>query len=484
MSKKYIERYWRKATKEDSIKDPMMDARFRAAVKSDQEYGEDPAKDLVMDAMFRATAAGCDWVYGKLYGWDRETNLWSSEENCGWDEAEVYDAPDPGEGYELVDPTIEKPGPGIEYRFGIYWHSVSETAPLDVNTTYRRKVVQSPTLAGDATPSACKRIVAVRANVDGKDVLVRPLLQSEEVTSADIFLNEKGQPERAYTAVGQLQSNADHPYYREVRPQPEAEPKAAATKPEAAEPVTFVAHPIQFNDKGECLFYGKVIQERSYAVLNEHGHYLMWRLGVGPVYVPEFRQAFTPTQLQQVSVRELGSNIRLRAVEPVDVDKLKQEYMQELKEKLAPKAPAWEPKRQKVLWKGREYYVLSRFHCVTEHGHCPKERVVLQDPKARDGFLSMAFADDLEKIPSEPQPEAPHPVKEPKYVPFTWDDCDELRERWIEHIEKQIKYSCDAFSSRPDNPSFLYVRGIPAEDLVKYWRFIDTKEPVGKRVED
>lgn len=382
--KKYIERYWRKATLKDIADGPFPDARFR-------------------------NTATMPWDYGRLIGFHHGTNRPFGSDEEWYQEAQVYDAPDPGEGYELIDPTIEKPGPGIEYRFGIYWHSVSETAPLDVNTTYRRKVVQSPTLAGDATPTACKRIVAVRANVDGKDVLVRPLLQSEEVTSADIFLNEKGQPERAYTAVGQLQSNADHPYYREVRPQPEAEPKAAATKPEAAEPVTFVAHPIQINEELEYCFKGKPIQFRSYAVLNEQGHYLQHLPAYPPQYASEFRQAFTPLQLLQLSVRELGSNIRLRAVEPADVDKIRQE----LKEKL--------------------------------------------------------------------QPKVPQPVKEPKYVPFTWDDQDDLGGEWIEH--KELK-KVELVTEFNEIEGQLFINQRSANDILEDWRFVRNGMPVGKRVED
>lgn len=386
--KKYIERYWRKATREDTVKDKPLIARFRHV-------------DV--------------WKLGELHSWERESQSpWYDENGQGHDEAEVYDAPDPGEGYELIDPTTEQPGPGIEYLYGMKWMAAYDHLPLNHSTFYRRKI----------QPEAKAETVTF----PGIRSLCRPLAKSEEITSADIFVNEKGQPERAYTAVGQFQSNADHKYYRELNPMPGPEelkldaktPESFGTttelqiiaekKPEAAEPVTFVAHPIQFNDKGECLFYGKVIQERSYAVLNEQGHYLMWRLGVGPVYVPEFRQAFTPTQLQQVSVRELGSNIRLRAVEPVDVDKLKQEYMQEMKEKLQPKVGVWEPKRQKVSWKGREYWVLTRFHVVKERGHDPTELAVLQDVTDRDG-------DQLRFVPSQhfdkPQPEVSQPVKEP-----------------------------------------------------------------------
>lgn len=228
MVKKYIERYWRKATKEDSIKEPPMVARFRDSSSE-------------------------EWKIRKLLRWDRGEDPWISDFGHSYPECEVYDAPDPGEGYELIDPMAECPGPGFEFLYGQHWHPAGEKV-LEWDTFYRRKI------------------------------------------------------------------------------QPEA-------KPEAAEPVTFVAHPIQINEQLEYCFKGKPIQFRSYAVINEQGHYLQHLPAYPPQYAPEFRQAFTPLQLLQLSVRELGSNIRLRAVEPVDVDKLKQEYMLELKEKLQPKAP-------------------------------------------------------------------------------------------------------------------------------------------------
>lgn len=454
--KKYIERYWRKATKEDSVRDPMMVARFR-------------------------DGHGYSWKIGSLRNWFRDCNFpWVDQDGVSWHEAEVYDAPDPGEGYELVDPCTEKPGPGIEFLFGIHWHRAGETAPLDVNATYRRKIVSNATVESVAAPVNCQQDVNVQVNVDGKKVLVRPLLPSDEINSGDIWI-EDGVWERAYTAVGLLQSNADHQHYREVRPQPKSEPEAAATKPEAAEPVTFVAHPIQINEELEYCFQGKPIQFGSYAVLNEQGHYLQHLPAYPPQYAPEFRQAFTPLQLLQLSVRELGSNVRLRAVEPVDVDKLKQEYMQELKEKLRPKVPVWEPKRQKVMWQGREYWVLTRFHTVTDHGHSPNVRVVLQDANALESYVAMAFADDLQEIPSEPQPEAPQPVKEPKYVPFTWDDQDDFGGEWIEN--KACK-KIELIAKFNEINGHLLINDKLASDILEDWRFVRNGEPVGKRVED
>ncbi len=390
MSKKYIERYWRKATKEDSVKDPMMEARF----SNDPKFG---------------------FVIGKLANWHRDNQWpWVDENGRHWNTAEVYDAPDPGEGYELIDPMTEMPGPGLEFLYGQHWHPGGEKV-LEWDTLYRRKI--QPVATAIAFP--------------GIRSLCRPLAKSEEITSADIFVNEKGQPERAYTAVGQLQSNANHQYYRELNPKPGPEelkvnaktPESFGTttelqiiaekKPEAAEPVTFVAHPIQVNEELEYCFKGKPIQFRSYAVLNEQGHYLQHLPAYPPQYAPEFRQAFTPLQLLQLSVRELGSNIRLRAVEPVDVDKLKQEYMQELKEKL--------------------------------------------------------------------QPNAPQPGNKPKYVPFTWDDRDDFCGKWIEH--KECK-KAELIAKIDEINGHLLINDKLANDILEDWRFVRYGEPVGKRVED
>jgi hypothetical protein len=327
MVKKYIERYWRKATLRDIADGPFPGARFR-------------------------NTATMPWDYGRLIGFHHGTNRPFGSDEEWYQEAEVYHAPDPGKGYELIDPAIEKPGPGIEFLFGIHWHQAGEETPLEKDVFYRRKIVPSPTSENVAPPANCQENVTVQVSVDGKKVLVRPLLPSDEINSGDILI-ENGAWERAYTAVGLLQSNADRQYYREVRPQPKLKPEAAATKPEATEPVTFVAHPIQKNDEGGYLFKGKPIEDRCYAVLNEQGQFMRWMANKVVGFHPEFAHAFTPSQLLTINMRILRS-IRLRAVEPVDVDKLKQE----LKEKLQPKLPqpVEEPKYVPFTWDDQDEF--------------------------------------------------------------------------------------------------------------------------------
>ena len=83
--KNYIERYWRDAKPEDAIKDPPMVARF---------------------------GNGSVWLdTHNLSGLRRSENgglLWYCRGGSFWTFCQVYDAPDPGEGWRLVDTENEK----------------------------------------------------------------------------------------------------------------------------------------------------------------------------------------------------------------------------------------------------------------------------------------------------------------------------------------------------------------------------------------
>jgi len=87
----YIERYWRDATPEDAINEPPMVARFR------YEDAE-------------------DWEYDLLVGWDRTDQChWRSKLDA-FEHCQVYDAPDPGEGWRLIEPDQDDYNQnGIEY---------------------------------------------------------------------------------------------------------------------------------------------------------------------------------------------------------------------------------------------------------------------------------------------------------------------------------------------------------------------------------
>lgn len=86
----YIERYWRDATPADAIKEPPMVARFQ-----DNDYGF--------------------WVIGELIYWDRSKVPWYREKYVGYESCQVYDAPDPGEGWRLIDTENEGPQEGDEF---------------------------------------------------------------------------------------------------------------------------------------------------------------------------------------------------------------------------------------------------------------------------------------------------------------------------------------------------------------------------------
>lgn len=90
MNEQYTERYWRDATPEDAIKEPPMVARFRI-----------DEKDV--------------WSVDTLQGLDRSASFrWIGQDVKG-KECQVYDAPDPGEGWRLIDVKKEKPQGGDEY---------------------------------------------------------------------------------------------------------------------------------------------------------------------------------------------------------------------------------------------------------------------------------------------------------------------------------------------------------------------------------
>lgn len=92
MTQNYIERYWRDATPADAIKEPPMMARFR---------------DKDTDRWLRP---------GHLVGWSRHSALCWHNNAFFWRYCQVYDAPDPGEGWRLIDPEKDDYNQnGVEY---------------------------------------------------------------------------------------------------------------------------------------------------------------------------------------------------------------------------------------------------------------------------------------------------------------------------------------------------------------------------------
>ena len=315
---KYIEQFWRAATPEDAIKEPPMVARFR----QDEEPWVHTAQLLGYDR-------------ARLFKWSCSMgdNLTRCFRHC-----EVYDAPDPGEGYELIDTAAQKRMPSDErWRPDLQrWISCDDCyCPFEPGYFYRRKIESAP--VQEDTGSANKPILCPFVRLAGREGMFFPLKGGELIQIGDVYHHERDPgyvcdiaEGLSYAGLHVREVDACLKFYRPVQAN-ECEP--AAVTEAKAEPVKFVAHPIQLDDSGVWRFKSTPIQDRSYAVLNEQGHYLQWLAGQRPEYQPEFRQAFTPMQLLQVSVRELGTNIRLRAVEPVDIDKLKQEIRQNLQPK-------------------------------------------------------------------------------------------------------------------------------------------------------
>ena len=117
----YIERYWRDAKPEDAIKEPPMVARFK-----DHGYEE--------------------WVVGKLIIWDRSVSPWCRDGDYYYDRCQVYDAPDPGEGWRLIDIENEKPEPTDEYlRDGKYWIEKGNPCDFVSYQYYRRRTTPAVT---------------------------------------------------------------------------------------------------------------------------------------------------------------------------------------------------------------------------------------------------------------------------------------------------------------------------------------------------
>ena len=114
----YIERYWRDATPEDAIKEPPMVARFR--IDNDDT-----------------------WQIETLQGIDRATDFPWRGLSGGGKQCQVYDAPDPGEGYRLIDPDKDKPQVGDEiYERKDRWLNRSHERPYEKELVYRRRIEQ------------------------------------------------------------------------------------------------------------------------------------------------------------------------------------------------------------------------------------------------------------------------------------------------------------------------------------------------------
>ena len=114
----YIERYWRDATPADAVKEPPMVARF-------QHEGYKT------------------WIIDKLIYWDRSHYPWHRDDGFCYERCQVYDAPDPGEGWRLIDVEKEKGEVDDEFltQSGV-WLPECRQDGFEHGVPYRRRIEQ------------------------------------------------------------------------------------------------------------------------------------------------------------------------------------------------------------------------------------------------------------------------------------------------------------------------------------------------------
>ena len=97
---KLIDRYWRRARREDAIREVPLLARFRDCESAGWT-------ELPLYLIGYCLKPRIDWAH--LNG------EWLDTDGDGWAYCEVYDAPDPGEGWRLIDVDKETPKEGDQY---------------------------------------------------------------------------------------------------------------------------------------------------------------------------------------------------------------------------------------------------------------------------------------------------------------------------------------------------------------------------------
>ena len=470
---KYIEQFWRAATPSDAIKEPPMVARFRGA-------------------------DGGDWMVANLFGYRRGDHCWLCDELLGiWAQGcEVYDEPgwhrnkpEPGEGYRLLEkfPEPESIITGDEFKYGKNWHEAG-TSEQEPTTWYRRKI--EPAAVTEDTGSANKPILCPFVRLAEHEGMFFPLKGGELIQIGDVYHHERDATKvcdvaegLSYAGLHVREVDACLKFYRPVQ--------ANECKPAAGEPVKFVAHPIQLDDSGVWRFKSTPIQDRSYAVLNEQGHYLQWIAGSRPEYVPEFRHAFTPARLLQVSIRELGRNIRLRAVELVDVDKLKQDVRQKLQPRPVEPTPTYEPgtvyehngRKFRLAVKGEEGYAVFGSNIGLPDALQGVARRLIS--VRADNFKRYQLGTGLHFQYAFVEIHEPKQPPQPEYAPFEWQDRHLLKNRYVrrkddshrEFLISEISLLWDGTVEVRFSNKSIY-----EEELFRDYVF-DDDTPCGKRVE-
>lgn len=73
-------------------------------------------------------------------------------------------------------------------------------------------------------------------------------------------------------------------------------------------------------------------------------------------------------------------------------------------------------------------------------------------------------------------------IKEPRYIQFTWDDREQLRGRWIKFKDSGSEILINEL--HPSDKYGIVINDYSPSLLLEAAIFVDTGEPVGKRVED
>ena len=157
----YIERYWRDATPQDAIKEPPMVARLR-----------------IWDDT---------WVMETLQGIDRSIDFqWRGSSFAG-KECQVYDAPDPGEGWRLIDPDKDTKQEGDEYLSSDGTWAFAGLYYFLPQASYRRRIEQPK-----PKPKYVPFTWEDREQLLGRRVLAREQHRQVEFTCDVFLLNDDG----------------------------------------------------------------------------------------------------------------------------------------------------------------------------------------------------------------------------------------------------------------------------------------------------
>ena len=84
------------------------------------------------------------WIIDKLLYWDRSEVPWHRDDGYCYERCQVYDAPDPGEGWRLIDIETEKPQDSDEFysENTSKWFRRDNRYAYNESRFYRRRIEQ------------------------------------------------------------------------------------------------------------------------------------------------------------------------------------------------------------------------------------------------------------------------------------------------------------------------------------------------------